>query len=288
MVQALSADAEFLHSARGRHLPGRVHSVFDRTVNVTGSDGALFTLASREVDDAPDTLVLDAKSLGPWNLSPGDTVVATNAGLLAGGRIGIRLQGAAAWHAALPAYPADESRLRANVARVRAQLGERPIASAPAHARTGFACEMATVLERRALLLCGALREGDAKAAVGHGRSMIGLGPGLTPSGDDFLVGLFAVLHVPQSPCSGLAPLCRNMAADAQRQTHAISAAALQAAARGRVRKRIEVLLREMMTGTRERVDQALGAVLAIGSSSGTDIAAGVACGFECQLQRRQ
>ncbi len=57
-VRALSGDVACLATLRdGLH--GRVHSVFARVVNVLVPEGTLLTLASREVDDAPDTLVVD-------------------------------------------------------------------------------------------------------------------------------------------------------------------------------------------------------------------------------------
>jgi hypothetical protein len=145
---------------------------------------------------------------------------------------------------------------------------------------------MAAALEQRAAMLGAALRRGDAEAASTYAKAMVGLGPGLTPSGDDFLVGLFAVLHVPESPCHGLKDLCAKLVADAVGKTNAISVAALKAAAHGRVREPVHALMRELVAGTCESVKAALAPVLAIGSTSGADMVAGIVSGFEANLNR--
>ena len=73
----------------------------------------------------------------------------------------------------------------------------------------------------------------------------------------------------------------------ADRQTHLISATALRQAARGRVRQRLIDLCDALQGAERASVDVTLGLVLEIGSSSGSDLAAGVLAGFELQLGAR-
>ena len=286
-MQALSIDAALLRKLREPHFRGVVHSVFERVVNVEGDDGALFTIASRDLDDAPDSLVVDTAGFGATGIAQGDRVDITASAIAIAMRIGIRLDRAKSWHAALPAYPADDSTLRGNLAIVRRQIGRPSLGGqeSTGGAPSTLACATAATLERQADLLCAALCRGDLAAASAHGRAMIGMGPGLTPSGDDFLVGLFAVQHLPGSPCREASRVCVPVLAGVERRTHAISVAALKAAAQGRVRASIQSLLRELMTGCPAGLAAALSAVLAIGSTSGSDIAAGIVAGFEIHLQ---
>jgi hypothetical protein len=288
-MQALSIDAALLRSSRDGRLRGFVHSVFERVINVEREDGELFTIASRDLDNAPATLIADAAGFATTGIARGDRVDAVQSGIAIAGRLDIRLDEASAWDARLPGYPADDSRLRENLRKVRARIGPRAIGGGPPRgaAPSAIARVMAATLERRARMLRAALCAGDVAAAGLHGKAMMGLGPGLTPSGDDFLVGLLATLHVPQNPCRELAGVCDDILVDVARRTNAISAAALQAAARGRVREAIQVLMRELMHGTPNRLAAALSRVLAIGSTSGTDIVAGMLCGFEVAVGRR-
>lgn len=285
--QALSIDAALLRSLREPHFRGFVHSVFEHVVNVEGGDGWLFTIASRDLDNAPNTLIVDTARFGATGIDPGDRVDVTGSAIAIDMRIGIRLDRATAWHPALPAYPADDAKLRRNLATVRRQLGRPAIGGlqSPGGAPSDLDCATAVTLERHAAMLCAALFRSDLQAACTHGQAMIGLGPGLTPSGDDFLVGLFSVLHLPGSPCHALRSVCADVVADMAQRTTAISVAALKAAAQGRVRASIESLLRELMAGSPAGLAAALSAVLAIGSTSGSDITAGIVAGFEIHLQ---
>jgi len=284
-VRALSGDVACLAALRSG-LRGRVHSVFARVVNVTVPDGTLFTLASREVDDAPDTLVVDLRSFDGSGVAVGETVAARDGVLAVGRSLAIRFDGARPWVPLLPWYPAQDAPLRRNLDALRAHLARLdrspdgdapPQSSAVAIAATARLAQHATALGR-------ALERADLGTAQVEGEALVGLGQGLTPSGDDVLLGLFAVLQLPGGPCEPLRDLGRQIVARAAHRTHAISLCALRAAAEGRVRARIIALLSALIAGEREAMLAALRAVLAIGSTSGGDIVAGIVLGFEAQL----
>ncbi len=285
-LQALSADEPLLQTLRQGRFEGRVHSVFERVVNVEDGNGELVTLAGSDVDNAPNTLIVDSPLFGMTGVAVGDRVTASEGTLAIGERVEIGIGGAVPWAGRTPAYPADASRLRANVAVVRGGIGRlgTPCDVSSRDASTEFAAEMSRILGQRALVLCAALSRGDLDAAGIHGKAMLGVGPGLTPSGDDFLVGLFAVLHIERSPCHPFRSVCADIVADVERRTNAISAAALRAAAHGRVRESIHALIGELMAGRDESLLASLSTVLAIGSTSGTDIVEGIVSGFEVNL----
>lgn len=268
-LRALSADA----ARRPIFGKGRVHSVFERVINIEDAHGELVTLAARDVDNAPSSIVVDCASFAGMDVRVGDEVRAVRDALIVGERFSVRLESARAWKSTLPAWPADDSWLRRNLAAIR-------IHRAPASPPVAMAMRL---LDARSGALCAALVHGDADAAREHGRALLGLGPGLTPSGDDFLVGLFAVLSIPGSPCERLRGIGLDIVSDVHRRTNAVSAAALVAAARGRVRESIVALLRALLIGDRD-VATALKRVLAIGSTSGSDIAAGLLAGLRIPL----
>lgn len=277
-MRALSADIALLRKLRAARLSGTVHSVFERVVNVADERGELFTLASRDLDNAPNTIVVDAAGLGMTGIATGDHAVVAGAELWIGPRV-ILLDEAAGWDGPLPAYPQTDFTLRDNLRIVASRVDRRRDADG------GFIGAAMAALEQRAALLAEALASNDLIAAREHGRALIGLGPGLTPSGDDFLVGLFAVLNIDGSPCHAMRSVCPDIIAGAELATNAISLAALTEAARGRVRESIVTLMTQLLYGTRESLIPALDRVLAIGSTSGTDIVAGIVSGFELNLQ---
>jgi hypothetical protein len=289
--RATSADADLLRRLDSG-FRGQVHSVFERTINVE-VDGGLVTLASCSVDNAPDTLIVAIEGFGNLAIARGDPVRCV-AGVLRAGGLEVGLDGVSRWSGALPAWPHDDTTLRANLRRVRARLRRAGSGGNEGNGGGGFgqsaspdsfADAACAALDEREALLQDALVRTDLAAARARAAALIGLGPGLTPSGDDFLVGLFAVLNVANSPCHPMRAICDGVVAIARTSTHAISVAALANAARGRVRGSIEALMRAMIDGAPDALCCALDRVLAIGATSGSEIAAGLASGFAANLQ---
>ncbi len=286
-MRARSADASFLRTLDAGRFRGRVHSVFERVVNVEDQGGELYTLASRDLDNAPNTVIVDTTGFGMTGIAVNDLAVAVDRKLRVG-RIAVLLEGATGWKGTLPAYPRADSTLRDNLRIVESRLdrhGEADCVIAHRRGEGAFAHEATAALAHRATLLFGALSRADLEAARAHAKAMIGLGPGLTPSGDDFLVGLLAVLNIAGSPCHALRGVCPDIIAGAERSTNAISLAALTKAAEGRVRESIATLIERLMYGAGASLVSSLDRVLAIGSTSGADIVAGIVSGFELNLQ---
>jgi hypothetical protein len=105
---------------------------------------------------------------------------------------------------------------------------------------------------------------------------LIGLGPGLTPSGDDLLCGALLTLH--QLGESETAKrLFRPSELELSRRTHAISAAHLKAAAAGMGSEKIHAVLNAVLSGRNSRCRELLEDVGNVGHTSGWDALAGMA-----------
>ncbi|MBS0339134.1 MAG: DUF2877 domain-containing protein [Proteobacteria bacterium] len=286
-TRAASIDTALLQALRSG-FGGRVHSVFERVVNIVHDDsGEMFTLACRGMDNAPNTAILRLSGFGECGIADGDAVRAGAQDIWLGERLQISLADATPWECTLPAYPADSSRLRTNLRWLQAELDRLDAAGgmlAPPRGGGAFEVAVADMLAQRSARLADALARGDHAAAREHACSLFGLGPGLTPSGDDFLVGLFAVLNIAGSPCRGWLGGGAEVLDRAEQATHAISLAALVQAARGRVRESVAALIGHLMDGAPGQLAPALRRVLAIGSTSGADIVAGVRCGLELNI----
>lgn len=119
-----------------------------------------------------------------------------------------------------------------------------------------------------------------AADAAGHARELVGVGAGLTPSGDDVLCGLFAGVHslAPALGAVGLQRRVERTAAavlvDADQRTTALSAALLGHAHRGELARPARGLLRALLGRT--PLAPALATLLRVGHSSGRDLAAGL------------
>ncbi len=125
------------------------------------------------------------------------------------------------------------------------------------------------------------LTEGLAEIAI-RGRELVGLGPGLTPCGDDFLGGLFFAAHWLQEACPGLC--CAepqsifDMVHWARNRTHPISHAILSDLAIGQGPEPLHTLLRLLLKGEGHdgRIREAVHSLLRVGHTTGWYILAGV------------
>jgi len=105
---------------------------------------------------------------------------------------------------------------------------------------------------------------------------LIGLGPGLTPSGDDYLCGIMiALTHTKGASLRNR--LWQALEPHVSERTGDISRAHLAAAAEGFGSAALHDLLAAIVEGSSEAVPEALRAVTAIGHTSGWDALAGVA-----------
>jgi len=130
--------------------------------------------------------------------------------------------------------------------------------------------------------LAGPLRRALAEGAdpLPAATRMLGRGAGLTPSGDDVLMGAIAMAAHGHGAWGvpDLAPLAGALAALAPGRTTAVSAALLRAAARGRFAPVVGSVCR----ATPETLPSALRRLAAVGASSGLDTAVGM--GLVCAM----
>lgn len=142
--------------------------------------------------------------------------------------------------------------------------------------------------------LADGLRRGDADAAGEAASRLAGLGPGLTPSGDDMLTGAMTALTLVRG--EEASALRRAIADAAVPRTTRLSAAYLDAAARGEAGEAWH-MLRDALAGPARgagakgapvvaaeaeaaKVEEAARRVLAFGETSGADMLAGFVLAF--------
>jgi hypothetical protein len=131
-----------------------------------------------------------------------------------------------------------------------------------------------------------ALEAGDVDRAAAAGSGLVGLGPGLTPAGDDLLAGALAGLALlgGASAAGGgrlAGAILRRLPVE---RTTALSAALLGHAARGEVADPAGALL--VALGRGAAVEAAAAALLSVGHTSGTDLAHGILAGGRAAVAR--
>lgn len=123
------------------------------------------------------------------------------------------------------------------------------------------------------------LRDGHP-GITGSVNRLIGLGPGLTPSGDDLIAGLLIAAHY-LGRRDAASALWHDVQAEAKSQTNAISLAHLSAAGQGVGAAPFHALLAASIENRTAQMTEALDAVAEIGHSSGFDAVAGLLILFD-------
>lgn len=116
MCSARSADQAFLCDlGAGTHWRGRVHTVFQHVINIEGASGELFTLAARDIDDAPNTMVVDMADFSPTGVATGQQVAATAGVMRIDSALEVHFDHAKGWQGTLPVYDMASGRLGGNL-----------------------------------------------------------------------------------------------------------------------------------------------------------------------------
>ncbi|MFC7649684.1 DUF2877 domain-containing protein [Streptosporangium lutulentum] len=133
-------------------------------------------------------------------------------------------------------------------------------------------------------LLAQGCAEASLLKSVTAAEQLVGLGPGLTPSGDDVLAGLLVALrHLGTAAGAGRAVwladwLAAAVTFDARGRTTPISATLLHCAARGEASGEVLAVLRGL--AGRQSLEPALHRLLQLGHTSGADLACGLRIGL--------
>ena len=118
-----------------------------------------------------------------------------------------------------------------------------------------------------------ALRHSDSSGIHSCVEKLLGLGPGLTPSADDVLLGMLYVFHaLPRKAPKGVQSFQKSIGQLCDRCTHQISAAYLKAILTGAPFERMEQVFRGLCG--EEKLD--IGKLTQIGSSSGSEMLLGM------------
>lgn len=295
---------------------GYIHSIFDKTINIDikerNANFSLLTLARSDVDEGPSILVTSMQNNESWHrigAKIGDPVIFTsNAVYLSNIKLVEDISNATVWRAAtgsvlqgLQCLPYEEIKLRCDEVALFIKINGKNQGVYPLVTRFSdiihgkLTCDDDPFIHRflqGVLTLHNALSRtsgnlqetNDFDSAV---KMLLGLGDGLTPSGDDFLAGLLFAMHFAQTVFArkhdALPPLahvvCENMA----ERTNEISQHFLHCAAEGQWGRTTEEFMIALFGQTaqhNEELHRALNRKLSYGATSGMDEIFGIMFGF--------
>ena len=264
-------------------------------VDLAGS-GDLLTIAIDVVGGLPGAVLVGGiDDLRATGIRRGMSVVAAVGGLsISEAAVTIQTSSARVWSAALPAPSRLTAERPATADLVRSIDVARGVAGARAPS-AGLGPLLAGGMEP-ADPLVGVARDrierqrwafdaGDLASIIGEAVELVGLGPGLTPSGDDYLVGLLAGLE--STGHRAHPALATAVAYAAPARTTAIGASVLGHAARGAFAERLHDVLAAIGDGRDDDIDRAIGRAMAYGASSGADTLVGLFVALDAAMADR-
>jgi hypothetical protein len=263
---------------------GRVGAVFERSFYI-GLGQRWVCVGAQDLGAGPLNLLLE-----PWpagrplraSVGDGDAVTVTERGLSTK-RLKISLAGARRWRPEPPPAFTAQSLARGLAATSALLRTRRPQDGLGLGHGLSLVCSgpmtpgaVAPLRELARLLRCAAAGEPYSIAAPAIA-PLIGLGPGLTPSGDDYLGGVLVAL----SSIGGIRfrdQFWHALEPDLNHGTTDISRAHLAAAAEGLGCAALHACINAILSGRQDLLPDAITALTGMGHSSGSDMLAGALC----------
>jgi hypothetical protein len=254
---------------------GTVHAVFARACYIECGD-TLLTLVAATLADGPTTLLLGREAAADLRSAfcRGDVVRCREGQIRSRGAF-VDLRSARTWRVPdpRPALAVSDTMSRLELARTRLAQVRRTQSSV----LNGSGDAAIARLER-------ACRYLDAAAALEHATRFIGWGEGLTPAGDDYLVGFCAALGTLACGDAGrhaFVDRMREFLATQESRTTPIAAHYLNLAALGHfnadILRAVDALRSEADAQAAQRT---LDEIMATGATSGADALTGILSGF--------
>jgi len=279
---------------------GVIHSIFQQACNVRLESDALLTLVSSEKGNLSQGIRLGTPPKFTFlnQLQVGQPF-ACRGGILriSGSELSVDLRTASLWHIDLKGLRVDLH--QRNTARAWAvawlELGKHRlgngisamIAAIPVPRQNSMASPRIKTLVEMAVqtvpALIDATRNLQVDGAITAIRPLIGLGPGLTPSGDDFIVGYLAGLWSTAGSDSSRWRFMSSLGtwlSQAAAGTNAISCTYIKSAVNGNVSEPIATLAQRFgQAKSMDSVREATRNALQVGNTSGTDGVQGLLLG---------
>lgn len=281
----------------GPGFSGKIFAVLSTTIYLMGRDGEILWVA---LEGLPVHRRCLLTPFPPGSLSTGQAFWMQNNCLRIGQRITIQLDQVTEWEP--PAVgPEQAEPLRMVNACFQELLASLPVPGKGAGlgpaiplisaiaAGSGMMTFLADSLVARASVpivdMARASLGQDMAQVARKGRELVGLGPGLTPSGDDFLGGMIFAAHSLRAAYPGdfhwKQGVIRDLIDWAETQTNPISHAVLSDLAQGHGPEPLHDMVASLLTGQDMGCMMAAATrLLGIGHTSGWDILAGVLTGM--------
>jgi hypothetical protein len=287
MYTAASVSKTILPAVRQPHFQAHLLASFPSACNLLLESGHIITIVTPAVGNGPLNVVVDGALALPL-CQPGLPVRGDGCILDFNGAWQVDLTQAAVWdplpdYETLRQYRATD--VRQSLLHLQTLLDiqvHRDIRETSGLTSSGnnSPSRFQQRIQQPISALLAAYANGDLDGIQRHATALAGLGPGLTPAGDDWLAGWLVGLrwreailpHHQKVPVNTVATVVLSAA---KGRTHPLSLAFLHAAAAGEVHERWHELLSNLLSGETAALAASAAIILSWGATSGADMLAG-------------
>lgn len=268
----------------------RIHSIFKRVINIISNEKILYTISNANTDNAPYTLKIDFKGSFKDAIAKDDKIIVGEESIIIGNVL-IDLSDAILWSPVTKKI-IDYSRLNIDN---NIQIFNRLIIDSGESGGCkdyylkhflNINANSTSPIEEQLSKKIGMFYKhlSDWSLNKDHIKNLIGLGIGLTPSGDDFLTGFLASIDKFEKD-KDLHKRIGEWIHPLLSSTTDISAAMLKAAIEGKHREGLSEFIYSFLESDEQDFIRCFNNLLSIGSSSGTDLSIGTVLGLHYTLK---
>ncbi len=254
----------------------RILHIFDRACNLINDRREILSIVTPEIGNGPFNLVVETDLLFIEYLSI-ESVVSASSNHLALGGLNISTTKAKLWNA-----KPDWEMLHSERDNISGQLTQLPITNylkhggfdTPLDGHSGLLNHQHLPILLFSNSLAPSLANADLPSSLIVAKELAGLGQGLTPSGDDFLMGALHaewILH----PLEIASEFAQKIAETAAPLTTSLSAAWMTSAGRGEAGELWHQFFDALVSGDEIEIQKTVKNILAVGETSGADALAG-------------
>lgn len=281
-LYGLTADVHFMNLLNQPQLLGKVEQVFNKAINVF-IDNQLFTLLSSQLDNAPNSCRLLNKDLSLLKITSNDSFNIENGKVSIGERYLLSFPLCKVWQQPIISFTYDklnERHYRSFLVKQIHWLGfilsEAKGSLFNYQDDNIFYLASAEKLNQLRIDLITLLKKKQHSNLADVVRQFVGLGIGLTPSGDDYLVGLMAFLLLKNHPADMFYSEFYQGIMEGNEKTTPISAITLEKALDHEYRENMCQLIQSLVDADETNIHSQFLNILNIGSSSGIDMLFGI------------
>nr|WP_279169417.1 DUF2877 domain-containing protein [Providencia huaxiensis] len=281
-LYGLTADTHFLNLLHQPQPQGTVEQVFNKAINFS-IDNVLYTLLCSQLDNAPNSCRLINKDFSLFDIKEGETIYLFNKEILIGSHYLISFSLCKEWQQPVinfsdnklknPNYLLYIEEKRNNLDLI---LTKNKNSLFKYQGDNFFYLSMTEQLVQLRSELIESIIKKNKENVTHVIRQFVGLGIGLTPSGDDYLVGLMAFLLLTGHPAATFHPEFYQGVTHSLGQTTPISAITLEKALNREFRENMQQLIQSLVDAKETDIYPQILEILNIGSSSGSDMLFGL------------